>query len=97
MDVSCPVSESQLLSHTTSSALQIFIPQTSMSAAMTYPISQNEPPMPMPDTGLSLLSYTPWDQQCDGHKLLMHSTDGLGWASGHYSSEHNMCKSHWKC
>jgi len=97
MDVSQPVTESQLLSHTTASALQTFIPRTSMSAAMSYPISQNELAISMPDTGPSSLSYTLWDQQCNGHNLLMHSADSLGWAgSRYYSSEHNMCKSHWK-
>ena len=64
---------------------------------MTYPMSQNELAMPMPDAGPNSLSCTLWDQQYDGRNLLIVPTDGLGWAgSGHYSSEHDMCKFHWK-
>ena len=84
--VSHPMTESQ-----TASASQTFIPPTSMSAAMTYPIHQNELAMSMPDTGSSSLSYPPWDHQRDMHdSFLMHAMDGLGWAgSSPYSSEHD--------
>lgn len=78
-DVSHPVSES-----TSAFMLQTSIPRTSMSA--TYPTSQKELAMPLPDAS----GPTPWDQQYYNN-LWMHSTDGLD-----YSNEHDICKSYWK-